>query len=288
MSSARSKWLLGCGIGCGVVLLVVILGIVGSAVFVKRTFSGFEEAIATRETLDERFGETRSFTPSVDGGFAPERMEAFLRVRDASQPSRERIAERFASFMITPEEAREMDEKPLGEKLGFAWDITKSAMGLAPELGAFLEVRNQAMLDADMGLGEYTYIYAIAYYAWLEHSPRDGPEDARPDEETIGSAASGNTSLPRVRDDLRVMLRNQLEALEAQGGEGDWHLALRDEVAALETDSWRMPWQDGVPPAIAASLEPYRDRLEATYAPATNGFELGRGERDGRFTIRAD
>jgi hypothetical protein len=35
-----------------------------------------------------------------------------------------------------------------------------------------------------------------------------------------------------------------------------------------------MPWEDGLPEAFAVGLEPYRDRLEATYSPATNQFEL--------------
>ncbi len=46
------------------------------------------------------------------------------------------------------------------------------------------------------------------------------------------------------------------------------------ELAALDADPGRMPWQDGLPEAFAVGLDPYRDRLEESYSPATNPFEL--------------
>ena len=42
----------------------------------------------------------------------------------------------------------------------------------------------------------------------------------------------------------------------------------------------RVPWEDGLPPALEAPLQPYRQRLELTYYPATNRFELPLAEHE--------
>ena len=64
--------------------------------------------------------------------------------------------------------------------------------------------------------------------------------------------------------------------------------ALANEIAAMEDDRRRLPWQDGLPATLAASLEPHRERLEATYDPVANAFELGRNRRRGRLTVTAE
>ncbi len=49
-----------------------------------------------------------------------------------------------------------------------------------------------------------------------------------------------------------------------------------------------VPWKEGLPERMSATLEPFRERLEATYDPAVNQFELARNRRRGRFSIQAD
>jgi hypothetical protein len=69
------------------------------------------------------------------------------------------------------------------------------------------------------------------------------------------------------------LLENQLDAI---GGaeQTKWRAVLRQEIERFDRESGRVAWQDGLPPAIEASLQPYRERLEAAYHPATNYFEL--------------
>ena len=144
------------------------------------------------------------------------------------------------------------------------------------------------MADAGIGFGEYTYVYALAYYAWLGHSPSDGPETAIAEEEAEFGPRMGNAFIGRVRGDLLQMLRNQRDSLVGVEVADGWLEALDGEIAALEADARRMPWQDGLPEAIAASFEPYRERLEASYNSVTNAFELGRNRKRGRFSVTAD
>ena len=56
----------------------------------------------------------------------------------------------------------------------------------------------------------------------------------------------------------------------------------------MDDDRDRVLWQDALPAQIAASLEPYAERLEATYSPVSNPFELLRNRREGNLSIQAE
>ncbi len=136
------------------------------------------------------------------------------------------------------------------------------------------------MGGAGVGLGECTDICGLAYYAWLGHSPAEGPESAGGEDEAEFGPRMGNASSGRIRGDLLQMLRNQLAALPDDADEA-WRETLAGEIEAVEADSRRLPWQDGLPAQVAASFEPYRDALETSYSPVTNAFELGRNRKRG-------
>lgn len=270
----RSTCLTATGVGCGLLLLIAILLAVAGWVFTRDSMRGIDATIEARARIEERFGEPDAFTPWPDGAIPAERMEAFLRVRDASAPARREVAAVFSSFPPTEEEARELEDKSLAEKVGFLFGASRTVMGIPGRLGRFTEARNRALLDAGMGLGEYTYIYVIAYYAWLG----------------LRAEAGDAWATERVRRALTAQLRNQLAALPAELGT-DLPPGLREslagEIEALEADPLRVPWPDGLPERIAASLEPYRERLETSYEPAADEFELTRITRRG-LTVRGD
>lgn len=76
---------------------------------------------------------------------------------------------------------------------------------------------------------------------------------------------------------LLPMLENQLEKLKEMAPsetQSEWQARLEAEIQAMEDDRFRLPWQDGLPDAIETSLAPFRDRLEQSYNPMTNPFEL--------------
>ena len=47
----------------------------------------------------------------------------------------------------------------------------------------------------------------------------------------------------------------------------------------MVADGRRLPWEDGVPEAVAASLRPYRERLAESYGEMCNALELGVARR---------
>lgn len=291
MAKKRSLWLYGCGLGCAVLGLAAA-GILGAGMlFVNRITTGFSEAVAAREQLEQRHGAPESFVPWPDGSIPADRLERFARVRETMSPAREAIAATFSRLPITPERSEELKQAQGFSRFVKAFSIGREALGLAPNLAQFFGSRDQALLGAEMGMGEYTYLYSVAYHAWLGHPAQDGPgeEWTEPGHEDRRGRVrmNGPGSQWRVRDELLQMLKNQQAALAADAPAA-WREAVAAEIAAMEEDEDRLAWQEGVPAPTAAALEPFRARLEATYSRTTNPFELSRTTRRGRFSYGAD
>lgn len=269
MSGQSSKWLKGCGIGCGLAVLLVILGTVGGGLVMMRPF---REAIETREVLDERFGDQSVYTPAPDGSVAPERMEAFLSVRSALLG----VCVAFRAKQGALDEMEQFDEvenPPKKELFRALFRATKGVMGMGPLMGKFFRLRNESLLAAEMGLGEYTYIYVLAYTEMLQGE--SGSE---------GGLFSSDRLSGRIRGVLAGFLRRQLEALRAEpdaDSRGDEIEALAAEIRAFEEDRDAVPWQDGLPPAIASSFAPYRERLDELFCENTVDLELTRNRQRG-------
>jgi len=255
-----SRWWRGCAIGCGAVAVLVVLT-VGVGTFVMQR--SFREAIDTREELEQVHGPTDSFTPAADGTIPPDRIEAFLHVRRSVHEACGELEE--SSVRLEALDELDDDVEPTGREVRSAlWGGMKAAFGMGSRMGEFFRTRNAALAEVDMGLGEYTYLYVVS-----------GREDRSFSE--------------RVESDLRQMLRNQRTAIDTLG-EGpvvEFRDLLDREIDALESDADRLPWQDGLPPQIEASLAPYRAELEALSCPDAFNLELTRNEKFG-IGIRGD
>ncbi len=134
--AAGKKILIGCGIGCGGLVLLVVLSGVFGALWVQDTLEGFDEAVDLRKQIEAQHGDVESFVPANDGSLSSDRMMAFLAVRETGSASRQKIVDTFSGFPMSDAEARELDQKPFFEKLGAVMNIGGSAFGLAGELGA--------------------------------------------------------------------------------------------------------------------------------------------------------
>ncbi len=293
MSKTRSMIIGGCGLGCGLILLVVFLLIGSGALFVRDTVRGFDNAVELRGELDERHGEPAGYVPTPDGTIAPDRIEAFLGAREAMGDARAEISALFTSFDMNEQRLSRLESESWWNQMREALSITRSALDVGPALGAFFEARNRALLAADIGYGEHAYLYAISYWSFLGIGADDGPRQVILDNEPTGRESTSVMAQPqilrRLRGELIAMLHNQRSLLDRRGEfDPAWRSALVAEIEALESDPERMPWGDGPPAAIRASLEPYRERLRATYDNGTNPFALARNVRRGRWTIQSE
>lgn len=259
MINSRTKtWLTGCSIGCGAVILLGILASVGGSIFIMRPF---KDAIATRETLEERHGEQADYTPLPDGAITADRLEAFLTVRSAIMELCDDFAESSRQFQRMEEME---DDTPKTEVFVDIMKLMKEIFGMVPRLGKFFEARNSTLFAVDMGLGEYTYIYVMVY--------RDRAVPGGVDKSPVFGDDAVNS---RIHAALRQMLRNQLAGADEQNG------TLTAEIARLEAEPERLPWQDGLPPALAASIAPFRERLDAAFCVETMGLELNKNQQRG-------
>jgi hypothetical protein len=259
--NSKKPWLVGLGIGCGAIIVIVIVIFIGGYYFVKNVTRGFKDSEKIITALQTKYGKVMDFAPDPSGAVAPDRMEAFLKVRESTAPVRARL------------------EETLGElsKREKSLSAVRYGIGMVPQMAEYFRARGQALMDSGMGLGEYYYIYATAYFSWLKKSPEDGTG-------VNLSAGSGGTWGPeRGRDTaearkdmaLRNINRTILPMLRNALGKADsWKAALTTEVDAMLADPHRVPWQDGLPDALRASFEPFRNRLEASYSRAANLFEL--------------
>ena len=97
-SSSKKKWFIGCGIGCGAIIVIVVLLILSGVMFVKNIVKGFEESEAILDTLTERYGEVEEYCPEPDGAIRPARIEVFLKVRELMRPIRNELESAFNLF----------------------------------------------------------------------------------------------------------------------------------------------------------------------------------------------
>lgn len=272
--SRARKWLTGCGIGCGIMALVAVVGLGISTYFMQQPFRA---GITTGESLDERFGDQGTFVPDPDGSIPPPRVEAFLAVRQRLMAHCPIFEEIFGRF----DKLDELDDDASG--LGAFEEVmraSRSVMQMGSATGEFFQERNTALMDKGMGFGEYTYIYVLAYRDRLD------PSGA---EEGDGSLDEPRPSPSRIQKVHLALLRNQLQAAEeaavrSDGIDMSWTAVidrLSVEIAALERWPGRLPWRAGVLPAASLSLAPYRARLDSLFCERTIEFEFVRNRSSG-------
>ena len=272
MSNTTTKVLAGCGVGC--LLVVVILGGLGwmSYRWARNAVEVVEAAEHAERRLDEEYGATRDFLPPNDGRVSDLRMEAFLAVREATMPQRQALADSIEALAPTEGEGRTTG----------GIRAARAGISMAPRMLEFARVRNEVLLEAGMGQGEYAWIYWLSYHAWLGHPAGESLLD---DIMEMRSESDGAVQMHidgfgteeamwQLRRDIRSMLRNLEQDLASRPEASEVHDLVVAELDAMNEDSHRMPWQDGLPEAMVAGLGPYRERLEASYSPATNPFEL--------------
>jgi len=272
MSNTTTKVLAGCAVGC--LLVTVALG--GLAWMGYRWAKTAAEVVEAAERAEDRleaeYGLVREFTPPVDGRVAADRVEGFLAVRELMAPQRTALSE--AVEALAPADGE-------GGAVG-GLRAARAGISMAPRILEFAKARNETLLEVGMGPGEYAWIYWLTYHAWLGHPVGESllNDIMERRSESDGSVQMYFQGMDtenvewQLRRDILAMLRNLEQELAADPERTELRDLVAAELAAIDADSHRMPWEDGLPEAFAVGLDPYRDRLEESYSPATNPFEL--------------
>jgi hypothetical protein len=293
MKDDSSKWLKGCGIGCAVIAIIVIAGSIGSYYYIKTKIQNFKQAEHSLQVLEETLGQVDQYCPEADGKIKPERIKIFLSIRDTTENLRNQLTQ-------TVEQINKfVDKEPKAFKNVMA--IFQQSSKALPQLAYYLKFRNELMIEHNLGLGEYYYIYVISYFSWLKKSPEDGPDFRLPKIEEKDSTNSVNVNYKdvgedkdywsgdKVKQDRRnytmkrinkiflTMLHCQLNELKKSASiskEKDWSIRLQQEIEFLKADVNHVPWSGGLPQALEKSLEPFREQLEKSYHAILNPMEI--------------
>jgi hypothetical protein len=169
MADNTTKWLIGCGIGC--VTIIILLGLIvgGGFLCVKSAVNTIQETEESQKELQRQYGGLAEYVPNLDGSIAPSRMEAFLAVRA-------RLAEMHPDLVQTFEILPHEGFRDRAPSVREVVKLVKTASGVLPLIADYIQTRNEALMNEEMGFGEYFYIHTIVYHSYLGFSPSDGPE----------------------------------------------------------------------------------------------------------------
>jgi len=272
VADSGKKWLIGCGVGCGAVALLGILLSVGGSLYMMKPFN---KAIDAQEELVAEFGERTAYIPPPQG-ITPDRLENFLAVRRAVMPLCAEFQKLGDSFAAMEEFDKGGEEPSKGEVFRAVGNLTGNIFGMVGDIGRFNQLRNQALLDHGMGLGEYVWIYVLVYNSWLGNVP-----NVDIDGDSKGGMSGGEQKA------MRALVRNHAEALANAG--------MADKAALWEQEGDRMKRADtgvpfeggGLPADVIRAFLPYERELADLYCEAMSSFEMKRVKKKG-LSIHSD
>jgi hypothetical protein len=230
-----------------------------------------DRAVKSRLTLENALPAGDRYTPSATGAIPVERMAIFLDVRRELLPVQERLLGARSVIRDIEVMAASDEEHSTEEAAKLLKPAPKTLFKLAFYLAEYATTRNELLLERGMGLGEYSWIYVIAYYSWL------GNEPCR----LIESSSNPRVYQDRVAGQVREMIRRHIETTGDDLIEERRLAAWRDDLALFERSPERIPFRQGLPRELLASLQPYRQELLALYAPALDELSLMRTHKNG-------
>lgn len=269
MAGKTRKWLLGCGLGCGG---LIVLAIGGPLVLGLFLMPPLDRAIDAQKELAAALGAPDDHVPPA-GPVAADRLEAFLAVRRAVMPHCAAFEE-FALNMGRMDDLGEQSDRPAGGEIVRAiTSLTGSVLGLVGDIGKLNEARNRALLEQKMGLGEYTWIYTLAYHSWLGLP--------FPDRADGDDGEGDGARVERLRATVLGLMRRHAGAL-ADAGDVAAATLWRDEADRMERAAAEVPFgPGGLPANYAAAFETRGDELRATWCAPMAEYELGEVRRSG-------
>jgi hypothetical protein len=259
--------------GCVVwVAGLVVLGVIAIVVGGLWTTEGFREAARTGRRLDERFAGAAPFVPAPDGAVPAERMERFLAVKADLQPFCPKFTEFYAS-LHRPLSPDELDRQTVVHHAFARGRAAWRGAGIMRRVGRLIRTRNEALAREGVQLDEFAYVYVVSYYAYLGLEPlfrRAGNERGR-----LG---------PGQRERIVAVLERQRERIREalpEGASAESLATIEDEIARLSEDPLRLPFEDGLSPAVAESIRPFAEPLARSWCDATDPLELRVVQRNG-------
>jgi len=273
LASTGKKWLIGCGAGCGVSVLLTIVITVGTGIIMTKPFS---KAVDVQDELSASFGQRDDFIP-LCAGITPDRLERFLEVRAALMPECEGFEDIQGKFQAMDAIDNGEEEPSKGEIVKGVGNIMGAVFSIGGKIGNVTLVRNDALLANEMSLGEYNWLFILIYYSWLDYSPNTG-FDTDDDRGLTGSE----------RELILSFMEKHAADCEKNGDTESAEIWL-EEAGRMKRSGDDVPFKgQKLPASLIRILKPYRQELVSVYCAAMAEFELGQIQKQGFFGFRTD
>jgi hypothetical protein len=253
-------------------IVLTLVFIIGSGIYFLAAQT--RESKRLEQVLNERFGWAENHTPAINGAIPPQRLDQFLLVRQAVQSG----CADYQSILNSLIELEAMDSEQgsqEGDKVSSGVGNIKNIFSTGSKMLQFTEHRNRALVNANMGFGEYMYIYLAAYGEQLANEPNSPYSEM--DEAYISA---------RTREEIVQILRNQLVAIASSdpGPHSESLVSqLQAEIEAVKSESHPAPWPSGPGEAALESLAPYRKQINDLYCSGIVRIELLQKNRGLQF-----
>ncbi|MDH3901725.1 MAG: hypothetical protein OEU84_07390 [Xanthomonadales bacterium] len=256
----------------GLLITLTIVFVVTSGIYFLTT--GVRDAKRVEQKLIDRFGWAEQYTPSPDGSISPQRIEAFIRIREALQADCDDYQAVLTSIAQLQQIETDKDSST-SDAASTGLQGLKSAFSAGPRMVKFSTNRNQALLNEEMGIGEYLYIYLTSYGEQLAKEP-----------DSVFSKMEEAYVSERARKEFMQILSNQQLALQTNefqstypGLDGE----LQMEIDALKDGSHSAPWPNGPIGKARESLAPYQSKIDGLFCSGIVKIELLQKNRGFNF-----
>jgi len=266
----------GCGTGCLSLLIIMVLIVAGSYFFIKDRLDSLEEIEESSNQLESVYGSIYEFTPDLDTEHNLERTARFLQARSIIKDEIDELENGLSDIQL------EIDDIEDDASLWDVFTLIKSGFGLIPEIVRYYKARNNALMEVQMGLGEYLYIYTNAYFVVLKKSPSDGPKFRIEGEGNNQSERYGDEVFElrhdRVSKKINRLAREHLANLKLQLDKTDpsnkYLQLIEEEILKLNSNRNLLPWMDSKPEFVSLQFNSYSVELDSSYKLLLNPLEM--------------
>lgn len=280
----NSKILTGCGIGCGtVVVVLIVIGIIGYNFFSDK-FEKLGEFEELTTSLQEKYENYDQYYPATNSLVTESQMEIFLEIRDSIYLRRDE----FTNAMKELSERIHSNDTSENESFSGVLSIISTGLSTVPEISKFYMYRDRLLTKYNFEIGEYYFYYILSYYVSLKTDLADGPLFPIP----------GNTHGNDFRFDGRQKHDNEEFINEVRESRADDISAktnmfmskiftniveksafsnkkiIKEEIDKLREDRYRIPFDDSCPEFIKEFFDKYADKLQTNYVSYLNPLEL--------------
>jgi hypothetical protein len=273
-SSTTRKWLVGCGVGCGG---LIVLAIAGPLLFGMVLTRPMDRALEVQKELVKKHGEAAAWAPPA-GPPSPERLEAFLAVRRAVMPQCPKFTQSAEDFARMDEMGRQSDKPAKGELLRAVAKVSGTVFGMIGDIAELHRLRDEALLAQGMGLGEYDWIYTLAFQSWLGNPVTDSIDGKHA---SRAEAEGEDRAKLRQRETMMGLVRREADALDKAGLAAE-AAVWRSEADRMERAEDPVPFSaGGLPEAWAATFNARGDDLRAAWCAPMAEHDLSEVKKSG-------